>query len=81
MTWSASRETVLESSEAMVAALTAFAGVQSESQILVALQTIMGSLFGADRTMLLTRNGSVAPSHRIARLTGSPSQSVHVTRP
>ena len=81
MTWSASRETVLESSEAMVAALTAFAGVQSESQILVALQTIMGSLFGADRAMLLTRNGSVAPSHRIARLTGSLSQSVHVTRP
>jgi two-component sensor histidine kinase len=65
----------------MVAALTAFAGVQSESQILVLLQTIMGSLFGADRTALLTRNRSVAPNARIARLAGSGSQAVHVGRP
>lgn len=70
-----------ESSEAMVAALTAFAGAQTESQILTLLQTIMGSLFRADHTTLLTRNTSAVPSHRIARLTGSAYQSIHIARP
>jgi two-component sensor histidine kinase len=78
---SAGEDAILESSEAMVAALTAFAGVQSEPQIIAALETIMASLFGADRTALLSRNASLAPSHRIARLTGSASQTLHVTRP
>jgi two-component sensor histidine kinase len=81
MTWAASRDAALDTSEAMVAALTAFAGVQSESQILVLLRSIMGSLFKADRATLLTRNASATPDHRIARLTGSTSQTVHVARP
>ncbi len=76
-----SRDAALESSEAMVAALTAFAGAQTELQVLGLLQTIMGSLFGTDRTALLTRNASVSPSHRMARLTGASSHSVHVARP
>lgn len=81
MGYPASRNAALESSEAMVAALTAFAGAQTEPQVLGLLQTIMGSLFGADRTALLTRNAWVSPSHRMARLTGSASHSIHVTRP
>lgn len=81
MTWSASHDLVAEPSEAMVAALTAFAGAQSERQILTLLQAIMGSLFNASRTELLTRNGSVAASHRVARLAGGTSESVHVVHP
>lgn len=81
MTWSASREAVAETSEAMVAALTAFAGAQTERQILTLLQAIMASLFDAARTELLTRNGSVAASHRFARLAGGTSETVHVIRP
>ena len=81
MTWSANREAVAETSEAMVAALTAFAGAQSERQILTLQQTILVSLFDAARTELLTRNGSVAASHRFSRLAGGTSESVHVIRP
>ena len=81
MTWSANRGAVSESSEAMVAALTAFAGVQSERQILTLLQTIMGSLFRAAGTEFLTRNASLAASHRIAQLAGGASDAVHVARP
>jgi two-component sensor histidine kinase len=79
--WSASREAATDNAEAMIAALTAFSGVRSERQILSLLQTIMGSLFQADRTEFLTRNGSVASSHRIARLAGGTSESVHVGHP
>ena len=65
----------------MFAALTAFAGVQSEAQIAASLQAITRSLFGAERTMLLTREGSAFPAHRISRLTGAASETFQVSRP
>lgn len=79
--WCASRESKAEGSEAMLAALTAFAGVQSEEQILALLQSIMRSLFGAEDAMLLTRGGSGSPAYTGARLAGIASAAVHVSRP
>jgi two-component sensor histidine kinase len=65
----------------MLAALTGFAGVRSETQILVLLQSIMRSLFGAEATTLLTCEGAILPRHRVSRLTGSVAETVHVSRP
>jgi two-component sensor histidine kinase len=79
--WCASQGSESEGPEAMLAALTAFAGVQSEAQILVLLQAIVKSLFGAEGAILLTRGGSACSCLCDARLTGSASETVHVTAP
>lgn len=81
MMWCASRDTEPEGSEAMLAALTAFAGVQSEAQILALLQSIMKTLFGAEGTILITREASASSCHRDAQQDGRPSATVQVTRP
>ncbi len=79
--WCASREAEPEGSGAMFAALTAFAGVHSQAQILSLLQSIMGSLFGADGAMLLTRGPTACPTDEETGMEGAACPAVRVSHP
>jgi two-component sensor histidine kinase len=66
----------------LAAAMSSFARVQSEPELLGLLQDTVATHFGAIATLLLTRDSTLTSANRIARLTGAAtSLSVEVAEP